>query len=138
MAGLLFDSTGNAVALVDTGTYYTVPLIMEVLADLGLSASHVRYVMPTHVHLDHAGGAGELMAQCPNATLIVHPKGAPHMIDPSKLQAGATVVYGEAKALSKIITLTAIPKERVIAAEEGQCFDLNGRTLAFYDTPRSR
>lgn len=135
MAACYLIRQGEQVALVDTGTYYTVPLIMEVLADLGLSPSHVRYVMPTHVHLDHAGGAGELMAQCPNATLIVHPKGAPHMIDPSKLQAGATVVYGEAGFKQDYYALTAIPKERVIIAEEGQCFDLNGRTLAFYDTP---
>lgn len=95
---------------------------------MGLSASHVRYVMPTHVHLDHAGGAVNSMAQCPNATLIVHPKGAPHMIDPSKLQAGATVVYGEAGFKQDYYALTAIPKERVIAAAEGQCFDLNGRS----------
>ena len=126
---------GDAVAFVDTGTYHTVPLLMEVLADLGLSADNVRYVMPTHVHLDHAGGAGELMARCSNATLIVHPKGAPHMIDPSRLQAGATAVYGEAGFAKDYGKLVAISAERVVAATDGYVIDLNGRTLTFYDTP---
>ena len=135
MAACYLIRQGDQVALVDTGTYYTVPLIMEVLADLGLSASNVRYVMPTHVHLDYAGGAGELMVFCFIFFFFFYFKGVDHMIDPSKLQAGATVVYGEAGFKQDYYALTAIPKERVIAAAEGQRFDLNGRTLAFYDTP---
>lgn len=126
---------GDAVAFVDTGTYHTIPLLMEVLADQGLGAEHVRYVIPTHVHLDHGGGAGELMARCQNATLIVHPKGASHMIDPSRLQAGATVVYGEEGFARDYGKLVAIPEQRVIAAEDGYAIDLNGRTLTFIDTP---
>lgn len=126
---------GDAVAFIDTGTYHTIPLLMEVLADQGLSADNVRYVIPTHVHLDHGGGAGELMARCPNATLIVHPKGAPHMIDPSKLQAGATAVYGEEGFARDYGKLVPVPEGRVIAAEDGYEIDLNGRTLTFIDTP---
>lgn len=126
---------GDAVAFVDTGTYHTIPLLMEVLADLGLSADNVRYVIPTHVHLDHGGGAGELMARCPNATLIVHPKGAPHMLDPARLQAGATAVYGEEGFAKDYGKLVAVPAERLIAAEDGYVMDLNGRTLSFHDTP---
>lgn len=126
---------GDAVACVDTGTYHTIPLLMEVLDALGLSADHVRYVIPTHVHLDHAGGAGELMARCPNATLIVHPKGAPHLIDPSKLQAGATVVYGEDGFAKDYGKLVPIPATRVVLATDGYSVDLNGRKLSFYDTP---
>lgn len=126
---------GDAVAFVDTGTYHTVPLLMEVLAELGLGADNVRYVIPTHVHLDHAGGAGELMACCPNASLIVHPKGAQHMIDPSRLQAGATAVYGEEGFVRDYGKLVAVPAERVIAAEDGYVIDLNGRLLTFLDTP---
>ena len=126
---------GDAAAFIDTGTYHTVPLLMEVLADLGLTAEQVRYVIPTHVHLDHAGGAGELMARCPNATLVVHPKGAPHMIDPSRLQAGATAVYGEEDFAQDYGKLVPVAAERVVQAQDGEVFELNGRSLTFYDTP---
>lgn len=135
MAACYLVREGDAAAFIDTGTYHTVPLLLEVLAELGLAAENVRYVIPTHVHLDHAGGAGELMARCPNATLIVHPKGAPHMIDPSRLQAGATAVYGAegfAKDYGKLIPIAA---QRVINATDGYAINLNGRELVFYDTP---
>lgn len=135
MAACYLVREGDAVAFVDTGTYHTVPLLLEVLANLGLGAENVRYVIPTHVHLDHAGGAGELMAHCPNATLVVHPKGAPHMIDPSRLQAGATAVYGEAGFAKDYGKLIPIPEQRVLSAADGQVFDLHGRGLVFYDTP---
>lgn len=135
MAACYLVREGDAVAFVDTGTYHTIPMLIEVLAELGLSADNVRYVIPTHVHLDHAGGAGELMARCPNATLIVHPKGAPHMIDPSRLQAGATAVYGEDGFARDYGKLVPVPEERVIRAGDGHSIDLDGRILNFYDTP---
>ena len=135
MAACYLVREGDAVAFIDTGTYHTIPLLLELLGELGLSAANVRYVIPTHVHLDHAGGAGELMAQCPNATLIVHPKGAIHMIDPSKLQAGATVVYGEEGFANDYGKLVPVPEARVIRADDGYAIDLNGRLLTFYDTP---
>lgn len=135
MAACYMVREGDAVAFIDTGTYHTVPDLLAMLEGMGLSAAHVQYVIPTHIHLDHAGGAGELMARCPNATLVVHPKGAPHMIDPSKLQAGATVVYGEAEFVKHYGKLVAIPAERVIAADDGYVVNLNGRELVFYDTP---
>ncbi len=135
MAACYLVREGDAVAFVDTGTYHTVPQLLAVLAALGLSADNVRYVIPTHVHLDHAGGAGELMACCPNATLIVHPKGAAHLIDPSKLQAGATAVYGAEGFAKDYGKLVPVPAERVIAASDGYVVDLNGRCLTFYDTP---
>lgn len=135
MAACYLVREGDAVAFVDTGTFHTVPLLIQLLAQLGLSVENVRYVIPTHVHLDHAGGAGELMAHCPNAELVVHPKGAQHMIDPAKLQAGASVVYGEDVFAKDYGKLVPIPKQRVIAAEDGYQIDLNGRILTFYDTP---
>lgn len=126
---------GDAAAFVDSGTYHSVPLIMQALADLGLSADQVNYVIPTHVHLDHAGGAGELMRLCPKARMIVHPKGAPHMIDPTKLLAGATAVYGAEVFARDYGTLTPVAKERVIIAPDAYAFELNGRQLSFHDTP---
>ncbi len=125
----------DRLAFVDTGTELAVPGLLGVVAELGLTPAHVDYVIPTHVHLDHAGGAGALMAACPNATLVVHPKGAPHMIDPAKLTAGATAVYGEDVFARDFGELLPVPESRVIAAQDGQTFDLDGRLLTFIDTP---
>jgi glyoxylase-like metal-dependent hydrolase (beta-lactamase superfamily II) len=125
----------DRLAFVDTGTAHTVPGLLGVIADLGLTPGHVDYVIPTHVHLDHAGGAGALMAACPNATLVAHPKGAPHLIDPAKLAAGAAAVYGDEAFARDFGGLLPVPAGRVIAAEDGQTFDLAGRELTFLHTP---
>lgn len=126
---------GNRVAFVDTGTTHTVPWLLEILAELGLGPGNVDYVIPTHVHLDHAGGSGALMRQCPNATLIVHPKGAPHLIEPSRLAAGATAVYGPEAFAKDFGELVPVPAERVVIAEDGHVVELAGRRLVFVDTP---
>ena len=125
----------DRLAFVNTGTAHTVPDLLAVVQALGLTPQHVDYVIPTHVHLDHAGGAGALMAACPNAMLLAHPKGAPHLIDPAKLTAGATAVYGEAAFARDFGELTPIPASRVVAAADGQRFDLAGRGLTFIHTP---
>lgn len=125
----------DRLAFVDTGTTNTLPSLLSVIADLGLTPAHVDYVIPTHVHLDHAGGAGALMGACPDARLIAHPKGAPHLIDPAKLTAGATAVYGEAAFARDFGAMTPIPEARVIVADDGQVFDLAGRQLTFIYTP---
>jgi glyoxylase-like metal-dependent hydrolase (beta-lactamase superfamily II) len=125
----------DRVAFVDTGTTHTVPRLLAILADLGLSTDAVDYVVPTHVHLDHAGGAGELMRHCPNAVLVTHPKGVPHLVEPSRLAAGATEVYGAEAFVRDFGELVPVPAERVIAAADGQVIDLAGRPLVFVDTP---
>ena len=125
----------DEIAIVDTGTQHSLPRILATLDALGANAGQVRYVIPTHVHLDHAGGAGQLMQACPQATLVVHPKGLPHMVDPSKLQAGATAVYGEEAFARDFGTLLAIEEQRTIAADDGQRFPLGGRELLFLHTP---
>ena len=91
--------------------------------------------MPTHVHLDHAGGAGTLMQALPSAKLVMHPRGAQHMINPSKLIAGATAVYGAAAVQKMYGDMVAVPESRVIVAEDGFKLDLNGRELEFIHTP---
>lgn len=85
------------VGFIETGTNKSVPILKEVLRRKGIAPESVAYIMPTHVHLDHAGGVGGLMQAFENAQLLVHPRGARHMIAPKKLQAGATAVYGEAE-----------------------------------------
>lgn len=125
----------DRLAFVDTGTAHTVPGLMELVGSLGLGPEAVDYIIPTHVHLDHGGGAGDLMALCPNARLVIHPKGAPHMIDPAKLTAGATAVYGEEAFARDFGHLTPVPEERMIVTEDGLELDFAGRTLTCIDTP---
>ncbi len=120
---------------IDTGTNNSVPILLEVLRRKGLTEQDVAYVIPTHVHLDHAGGAGGLIQACSNARLLVHPRGARHMIDPGKLEAGSLAVYGEARFSRLFGRVVPIPEERVDIAEEGFELDFNGRLLRFMDTP---
>ena len=95
----------------------------------------MRYIIPTHVHLDHAGGASGLMELCTNAKLVIHPYGAAHMIDPSKLISGASSVYGEEKFKALYGEIKAINKDRVIQAPDGFKLNMNGREFEFLDTP---
>ena len=125
----------NKVAIIETGTNYSVPVVENVLIKNGLSLLDVSYVIPTHVHLDHAGGAGELMRQCVNASLVVHPRGSRHLIDPSKLIAGAMAVYGEEKFKEYYGEIIPIDADRVIEAEDNFMLDFDGRELRFIDTP---
>ena len=122
-------------ALVDTGTSQSLPGLLAALGELGLSADSVDYVILTHVHLDHAGGAGAMMRAFSKARLVVHPRGARHMIDPSKLIEGATAVYG-ADYIAKIYPdILPIDAARVDEAPEGAEFLLAGRKLTCFDAP---
>ena len=125
----------NKVIIIETGTNYSVPHVKEALSQVGLSFSDVSYVIPTHVHLDHAGGAGLLMMQCQNAALVVHPRGARHLIDPSKLVAGAKAVYGENKFKEYYGEIFPIDANRVIQADDNFILNFDGRELRFIDTP---
>jgi len=126
---------GNEVAIIETGNKYSVTNVQKALEMDGLRFSDVAYIIPTHVHLDHAGGAGELMNRCENAQLIVHPRGARHMIDPSKLIAGAIAVYGEANYKKLYGEIIPIDSSRVIEADDNFILDFEGRELKFIDTP---
>ena len=125
----------NRIAIIDTGTQYSIKQINRSLTELGLSYDRVDYIILTHVHLDHAGGASALMKLCKNAQLIVHPKGARHMSDPSKLIAGTVAVYGEAEYKNLYGEITPIDADRIIQPTDGETIDFNGRPLTFIDTP---
>lgn len=135
MAACYVMAHEGELAIIETGTKDTVPLIFDFLAREGLSKSAIKYVMPTHVHLDHAGGAGLLMQALPHAQLVVHPQGARHMIDPSKLQAGATAVYGKTIFEKTYGDLLPIDPSQILIIEDGQTLSLGGRLLTFLDTP---
>ncbi len=122
-------------AFVDTGTAHSVPLLLAALSRCGLSPADVDYVLLTHIHLDHAGGAGRLMQALPNATLVVHPRGERHMIDPVKLIAGSIAVYGEKLYRQLYGELLPIPGERIRVIEDGEKLKLADRELKFLHTP---
>lgn len=126
---------GGKAAFIDTGTSLSVPRALAALDRKGLTAQAVAYVIPTHVHLDHAGGAGEMMRRFPSARLVVHPRGARHLIDPGKLIAGVAEVYGAEAAARHFGTIVPIPAERVIEAQDNFVLELAGRPLLFLDTP---
>lgn len=139
MAACYLIGSGGHYAFVECGTSLSVPLLLETLGEMGVSREAVDYVMPTHVHLDHAGGAGALMRELPHAKLMIHPRGARHMIDPSLLIAGATAVYGEDAMRATYGEILPVPESRVIVADVGAHRDfelqLGNRRLLFIDAP---
>lgn len=130
----LMEDDGEC-AIIETGTHHTVPIILDLLEQKGIDRRQVKYVIPTHVHLDHAGGVGGLMQALPAATLLIHPRGARHMIDPSKLKAGATAVYGEAAFAEMYGDIIPVPESRVTVMHDGDQVTLGQRRLTFHDTP---
>ena len=126
---------GDRAALVDTGVNSSVPRVLAALAAKGLAPEQVEYVFLTHVHLDHAGGAGELMRHLPRARLTVHPRGARHMADPSRLLAGTVAVYGEAATRKIYGTVIPVAPERIVETPEGTVLALGQREFRFLDTP---
>ena len=126
---------GERAAFVDVGTYDSVPYLLAALQALGIAREAVDYLLLTHVHLDHAGGAGRLMRELPNATAVLHPRGAPHMIDPAKLIAGSRLVYGKERFRRLYGDIEPIPAERVRVTRDGDTLSLAGRELEILHTP---
>lgn len=116
-------------AFVDTGTNYSVPYLLDALEQYDLEPADVDYVFLTHVHLDHAGGAGSLMQQLPNARCVIHPRGAPHMADPAKLIAGTEGVYGKQKARELYGEIVPIDAGRIVEAGDEDRFSFGGREV---------
>lgn len=133
-AAYLLVNEGRA-AFVDCGVNASVPRLLDALANQGLGPEAVDWLVLTHVHLDHAGGAGLLMQQLPRARLLVHPRGARHMADPTALRAGAVAVYGEAEVQRSYGELRPVSAERIVVAGDGQRLELAGRPLLCLDTP---
>ncbi|OYU97899.1 MAG: MBL fold metallo-hydrolase, partial [Burkholderiales bacterium PBB5] len=133
-AAYLIVENGRA-AFIDSGTNFAVPRLLAALDDLGLARDAVDYVIPTHVHLDHAGGAGLLMQALPQAQMLVQARGARHMIDPSNLYQGALAVYGQAAMDREYGALVPVPADRVQSTSDGLTVALHGRPLTFIDTP---
>ena len=126
---------GDRAAIIDTGTNHSVPLVLEAMRDKGLRPEQVDYVILTHIHLDHAGGAGLFMREFPKATLTVHPRGARHMADPRRLVAGTVAVYGEEATQRMYGDILPVSSARIMETPHAASVFLNGRELKFLDTP---
>jgi glyoxylase-like metal-dependent hydrolase (beta-lactamase superfamily II) len=130
----LIVEAGRA-AVIDTGTREAVPRTLAALEALGVAREEVDWVVLTHVHLDHAGGAGGLMRQLPAARLAVHPRGVAHMADPAKLWAGTVAVYGREQAEASYGEPIPVPVSRIAPTPDGTVLELAGRRLACLDAP---
>lgn len=121
--------------IVETGPSPSIKHVKKGLETLGFPLDQVKYIIVTHIHLDHAGGAGLLIKECPNATVVVHPRGARHLIDPKKLAAGARAVYGE--SFSELFDpIIPVPEDRLLVKGEGDTLQISSKcTLEFLDTP---
>lgn len=122
-------------AIVDTAVNAAVPLVQEALAAKGVEAGAVDLILLTHIHLDHAGGASQLMQLFPNARLVVHPRGARHMADPSKLWRATADLYGEEAAIRSYGQIVPIAADRITEAADGFKVDFRGRTFTCHDSP---
>ncbi|MGG4267077.1 MBL fold metallo-hydrolase [Peribacillus simplex] len=123
------------ITLVETSASPSIPHLMKGLEDLGISPVDITYIILTHIHLDHAGGAGLFLKNCPNAKVIVHPKGARHLADPTRLIAGAKAVYGE--EFNELFNpILPIPFERMVTIHDRESIKTSDNSsLTFYDTP---
>ena len=126
---------GERPCLVETGTAPSAPVVRDALAALGIGPADLATVVVTHIHLDHAGGAGDIAAMFPAAQIVVHQRGARHLADPSRLMAGARLVYG--RALERLFgVLAPVPAERIVALDDTGTVDLGGgRRLDSYYSP---
>jgi glyoxylase-like metal-dependent hydrolase (beta-lactamase superfamily II) len=111
--------------LVETGTAPSAPIVRNALAGLGIGPADLATVVVTHIHLDHAGGVGDIAAMYPHAQIVVHERGARHLVDPSRLMASARMVYGD--ELDELFgALTPTPAGRIRAVDGTGMIDLGG------------
>ena len=134
MACFYLMQEGDDYAVLETGTSHSAAALWQVLRDRDIAAEQVRYVIPTHVHLDHAGGAGTMMAALPNAQLLVHPRGARHLVDPTRLVEASKAVYGAELFQSLCGVVEPVAPERVRQMQDGESVSLAGRRLEFRHT----
>lgn len=122
-------------AIVDTGTNASVPRVLSALAAAGIVPDKVAWVMLTHIHLDHAGGAGSLMCAFPEAKLLVHPRAVRHMIDPTRLWDATAAVYGAEQAFALYGRLAPVAQERIVSATDGLEVAMGERRFRVLDAP---
>lgn len=133
IAAYLLDD-GTDAALVEVGPTSTAQTLLREVQARGMPLERVRHLIVTHIHLDHAGALGWLLRQLPHAVAYVHPVGAPHLVDPSRLLASASRLYGE--MMERLWgEVKPVPEARVRIVRDGDRIEAAGRTLLVVDTP---
>lgn len=135
MAAAYLVDAGSRLVVVDTGINRSVERILETVKSRGRDLDEITHVVVTHVHLDHAGGAGQLMGRLPRAELLAHPRAARHLADPSRLEASARRVYGDPVFDATYGRLQPIDESRIRIMEDGEGLDIGERHFRFMDTP---
>lgn len=135
LAAVYLIHEGNEAAIVETANLHSLPHVEAKLAQVGLDNDSVKYIFLTHIHLDHAGGAGAYMAKFPHAKLVVHPRGAKHMINPSVLEQSVIGVYGEEFVSKMYGKLQPIDQDRLLVATDSLELMLGNRQIICRHTP---
>jgi len=134
-AAIHFINQNNKLLIVDTATNHSAKRLLNTLHSINISPESVEWIVLTHVHLDHAGGAGFLMKMCPNAQLAVHPRGVRHMVNPEKLWASVISVYGKEEAENQYGKLVPVDENRVVSVGEGEVIRFQNRRLQIFEAP---
>ena len=134
LAAAFLIQEGNECAFVETNTSYAVPYLLRSLEESGRKPEDVKYIIITHVHLDHAGGTSELLKHCPNATVLAHPKTATHLISPERLVQSSITVYGEKKFRELYGNIEPVPEKRIRIMKDGEELPWGKRKLRFIYT----
>src|SRR5262245_9127886 len=124
---------GDECAFVEAHTVHALPRLLATLEANGKRVEDVRWIIVTHAHLDHAAGAGALLAACPNATLVANARTVKHLTEPRKLILGARIVYGDAFD-SLYGEILPVPNERARVMADGGSIDIGDAKLTFLDT----
>ncbi|MBF0311065.1 MAG: MBL fold metallo-hydrolase [Magnetococcales bacterium] len=134
-AGYLVQSRQGSAAIVETGPLPAAKRFLTLLEERKLPREAVEWVIVTHVHLDHAGGAGGLLRELPNAKLLVHPKGLRHLVEPEKLRLGVMAVYGEETFRVAFEDIVPAPAERCVEGSDGLEIRVGERLFTVVDSP---
>jgi glyoxylase-like metal-dependent hydrolase (beta-lactamase superfamily II) len=135
VAAIYVIASGGRAAIVDTANNASLARSLDALGELGISRDDVDYILLTHIHLDHAGGAGLYMREMPSARLVVHGRGARHMINPEKLAKGTAEVYGEAEAKRLYGEILPVCPDRVFVPSDGEEIRFGDTAVVCMDTP---
>jgi glyoxylase-like metal-dependent hydrolase (beta-lactamase superfamily II) len=134
VAAYLVDGDDDTLAVVESGPGSTLPTLLDAVRSLGRAPEEITHVLVTHVHMDHAGGAGGLLRHAPRARVYVHPRGARHLLDPSRLLSSAAVLYGD--RMDELWgEMAPVPHDRLTVLEDGAEVRIGGRRLVAVDTP---
>lgn len=127
--------SGPEPAIVETGPTSSAEHVVAGLESLGVGAADLAHIVVTHIHLDHAGGAGALCERYPGATVWVHERGAPHLADPTRLLLSATAIYGEDRMATLFGPVLPVPAQRIRSLTDGDRLPLGSRYLDAASTP---